>query len=375
MNNKKIKVLHIANMKKGSGVASFLMNYFGHINRKKIIFYFFSYSDTTNNYHDDIVRLGGTVFVAPYYKHNLIKYIIYLNKIIKDESFDIIHCHEFVVSFLALIIAKNNNIKVRIIHSHSRSIDSPIRRIIVTLSHRLFKLFATDYFACSEEAGYFLFGFSCRPFIINNAIDINNFLFNEDARIHVRKKFNIADNYKIIGHIGRFSKIKNHIFLIKLFASILLKDKNYVLLLIGDGEKYQKIKTMAIKYKIYKNIIFYGPSDNVAELYSAMDVFVFPSLFEGLPLVGIEAQCSGLPVIASKGIPRSMQVSDLVTWLDLNDGADKWADEIIRILRQENRRQDMSKIITAARYSILTECGNLEKKYAELANTRECKDI
>jgi glycosyltransferase involved in cell wall biosynthesis len=370
MTNKEIKILHIADMRKGSGVASFLMNYFRHIDRTKIKFYFCSTSDGTNGYNNEIIRLGGTMFIAPYYKHNLLQYILYLNRITQNESFDIIHCHEFVISLFALIITKNKGVKVRIIHSHSKSIDSMIKRFIVFLSRRLFRLFATDFFACSEEAGYFLFGSVCKPYIINNAIDVNKFIFNEDARIRVRKEFNIDDNYKIIGHIGRFSETKNHKFLINAFVGILSRNENCILLLVGDGEKYQEIKNMVADYKISDKVIFYGLSDNVTELYSAMDVFVFPSLFEGLPLVGIEAQCSGLPVIASKNIPRQMQISDLVTWLDLNDGADKWVDKIVCLLWEENKRQDMSNTITVAGYNILTEYKKLEKKYYELINAR-----
>jgi glycosyltransferase involved in cell wall biosynthesis len=366
MTNKEIKILHIADMKKGSGVASSLMNYFRYIDRTRIKFYIFSTSDGINSYNDEIIRLGGTVFIAPYYKRNLLQYILCLSKVIRNGLFDIIHCHEFVISLFALIIAKTGGVKVRIIHSHSKSIDSMTKRFVVFLSRRLFRLFATDFFACSEEAGYFLFGSVCKPYIINNAIDVDKFIFNEDARIRVRKEINITNNCKIIGHVGRFSEIKNHIFLIKTFVSILSKNDNCVLLLVGDGEKYQEIKNMAADYKISDRVIFYGLSDNVAELYSAMDVFVFPSLFEGLPLVGIEIQCSGLPVIASKNIPRQMEISDLVTWLDLNDGADKWADEIIHLLSQENSRQDMSNIITDAGYNISVESEKLEKKYYEL---------
>jgi glycosyltransferase EpsF len=353
-------------MQKGSGVASFLMNYFRHIDRSRFDFCFLSDSNAINSYNDEIVRLGGTVFIAPYYKHNLFGYVGYLNRVIKNTSFDIVHCHEFVLSIFALIIALKRGIRVRIIHSHSRAIDSMLKRYIVFFSRYLFKIFATDFFACSEEAGIFLFGSVCKPIIINNAIDVNKFIFNNEARRKVRNDLYIADNFRVIGHVGRFSQVKNHVFLLRVFVGVLFKYPNCVLLLVGDGEKYQEKKTLAAELKISDKVIFYGLSDNTAELYSTMDAFVIPSLFEGFPFVGIEAQCAGLPILASKNIPRQMQVSDLVTWLDLNDGVDKWADELVRILSQKSSKQDMSKIITNAGYNISVESKKLEQKYYEL---------
>jgi glycosyltransferase involved in cell wall biosynthesis len=366
MINNKIKILHIVNMRKGSGVASFLMNYFRYIDRSRFRFYFLSTSNVTGSYNDEITRLGGTMFMAPDYKCHLFKYLFYLNKVLENESFDIIHCHVFVLSIFALIIAKKKGIRVRIIHSHSRSIDSALKKCAVFISRLLFRIFATDFFSCSEEAGRFLFCSACKPVIINNAIDVDKFIFNASVRRKIRKRLHIADNDKIIGHIGRFSQIKNHVFLVKTFINVLSKHSNCVLLLVGDGEEYQKIKDMIVDYDISDKVFFYGLADNSAELYAAMDIFVFPSLSEGLGIVGIEAQCAGLPVVASTNIPRQMQITDLVTWLDLSDGSEKWADEVIRILSRADDRKDMSNIATDAGYNILVESKKLEQEYCKL---------
>jgi glycosyltransferase involved in cell wall biosynthesis len=369
MANEKIKILYVAAMQKGSGVASFLMNYFRHIDRTKISFYFLSNSNITNSYDSEITHLGGEVFNAPYYKDNVFKYFYFVNKIIKNNSFDIIHCHDFIISIFSLIVARKKGIKTRVIHSHSRSIDSPVKKCIVFFSRFLFRLFATDFFACSEEAGHFLFGTRCKPVIINNAIDVNKFRFDENVRRQIRSQLCIGDNYKIIGHVGRFSKEKNHIFLIKVFADILLDDEDCILLLVGEGEKQQDIKNIAVNMKIVDKVIFYGLSNNTAELYSAMDVFVFPSLHEGLGVVGIEAQCAGLPVIASKNIPKQMQISDLVTWLDLNEGSEIWAHKVLECIKKTERK-NMSDIISQAGYNIVLESKKLENKYVELLNNR-----
>lgn len=327
--NEKIRVLHVIRMNKGSGTVSFLMNYFRHIDRTRISFSFLSDFFNDSYYEQEILSHGGNLLRAPYYKHNIFNYIVYLNRVIRRDSFDIIHSHDFILSIVSLIIAKKNGIKIRIIHSHSNSIHSIIKKIIVVFSRNIFKIFATDFFSCSAEAGIFLFGKKNKSIIINNAIDVNNFLYNKNTRKKIREKLQITDDVCVLGFVGRFSKEKNHVFLIDVFNKILKTGNNSILLLVGEGDQLKYIKKNVIDLQIFDKVIFHGITDKVYELYAAMDIFIFPSLYEGLGIVGIEAQCSGLPVIASKNIPKEMQISGLVTWLSLSDGPEKWADTII----------------------------------------------
>ena len=364
-----IKVLHIANMMKGGGVASFLMNYFRHIDRSEILFDFVSEDLHIDTYEEEINNLGGKLYIVPHYKNNFWGYIKALDKIIKPDVYDTVHCHEFVLSIIALFISRKNKIRFRYSHSHSYAVRGGlfsiiIKKILVFLSHPFFRLLSTRCFACSEDAGRYLFGNTSNFEIIHNAIYVEKYLFNKHLRTKIRSSLNISDTALLLGYVARFDKQKNHIFLIKVFSKILEKKNDAMLLLVGSGTDYQTIHDMITAYNIAEKVIFYGISDNVSELYSAMDVFVFPSLAEGLGIVGIEAQCSGLPVIASSNIPKMMQVSNLVTWLNLNDSIDEWADKVINC-SLKTERKDMSEVITSAGYNISFESKKLEQIYLQ----------
>jgi glycosyltransferase involved in cell wall biosynthesis len=364
-------------MYKGSGIASFLMGYYRHIDRTKIKFDFLSDLSIPDAdiFEDEINKLGGKLFKVPYYKKHLLKYLGFLNTIIRPDAYDIIHCHEFVLSILPLIVAKKNGVKIRIGHSHIHSpksqFFSKLKELVVFLSHPFFRLFGTHFFACSYDAGIFLFGKHCPFEILYNAIDTDRFIFNDDERKNKRKELNIPNTTFVIGYVARFDKQKNHLYLIDVFQGVLLHCNNVLLLLVGDdkhGRLAGEIRKTIEDMQISDRVIIYGISDSVSELYNAMDIFVFPSRAEGLGIVGIEAQCSGLPVIASTNIPRQMQVTDLVTWLDLDDNVDNWTDAILKFSSNPLARQNMSQVITDAHYNIRIESKKLEKLYLSLAN-------
>jgi glycosyltransferase involved in cell wall biosynthesis len=179
----------------------------------------------------------------------------------------------------------------------------------------------------------------------------------------------LPENAFVIGYVARFIKEKNHSFLLDVFMNVLQKNNNAYLLLVGDGKMRDKIKKYIADSNISNNVLFYGVSKNVHELYSAMDIFVFPSLSEGLGLTGIEAQCAGLPVMASLFIPKTMQVTNLVKWLDLKIGAEKWAEKALEYsILQE--RMNMTEMITTNGYNIKNECMKLEMLYNELYISR-----
>ncbi|GHU02624.1 glycosyl transferase family 1 [Spirochaetia bacterium] len=285
----------------------------------------------------------------------------------RKEHFDIIHSQEMVIgSILAFTIAKKMGIRVRIMHSQNNYISNCVKRLIILLSRPFLKKTATDFYACSTEAGNFLFGKKINYEIIHNAIHAERFIYNENLRKDVRTFLNISSDTAVIGHVGRFEEQKNHTFLIKLFYQIMQTKSNVVLLLVGEGEAKRHIQNMVNDLNISNKVIFYGLSDKMSELYSAMDIFVFPSLFEGLGIVGIEAQCSGLPVIASTNISKGMKITDLVTWLSLKDGVDVWKDKTLEILAEKEERRNMSSLIADAGYNIITETKKLEDRYSAL---------
>jgi glycosyltransferase involved in cell wall biosynthesis len=360
-----MKILHVANMNTGEGVASFIMNYYRYIDREKIQFDFLSHSLSSNNYIEEIRQLGGNVYSAPHYKKNIVKYIIFVNDVISNGAYDIIHCHEFLVSTISLFIARIKKIKIRIIHSHSNYISSLGKRVLVYLFRKLWFYFATDYFACSKEAAEFLFSKHCKYILVNNAINTEKFIFTNTIRNNTRHNLSLSNDAFVVGYVARFDKQKNHYFLIKVFKNIVQKKINAYLLLAGEGPLQDEIKKYAATLGISGNIIFYGISKKVYELYSAMDVFVFPSLLEGLGIVGIEAQCAGLPVIASTKIPKTMQITPLGCWLDLESSPEKWAEKVLEYSSPQEKT-DMTELITQNGYNIKVECKKLEMEYFRL---------
>jgi len=360
-----MKVLHVATMTNSSGVASFLMNYYRNINRGEIQFDFLSTSLSESDYSEEIYKLGGNIFFVSKYKGHLLEYIINVKNVIENGAYDIIHCHEFLLSVISLSLAKKKGIKTRIIHSHSNYISSKYKRLLVYLFRNFWSLFATDFFACSIEAAHFLFGKRYKYEIFNNAIEPEKFIFNNTARNDIRNDLRLSKNAFVIGYVARLDKGKNHFFLINLFRIIVQENINAYLLLIGEGTLQEEIKKYVAALGILNNVFFYGVTKKVHELYSVMDVFVFPSLFEGFGIVGIEAQCAGLPVIASTNIPKAMQVTNLVHWLDLEIGAEEWAKKVLEF-SMFHKRMNMSKIITQNGYNIKIECKKLEMEYFRL---------
>ena len=231
----------------------------------------------------------------------------------------------------------------------------------------LLKKYATDYFACSKLAGEWLFGKenveNGKVKIIHNAVDYQKFKMNEEVRNSIRKELNIEDKL-VIGHVGRFTNQKNHTFLIDIFNEIHKKNSNSVLMLVGIGEKEDEIKEKVKKLEIEQNVLFMGFQDNVNELMWAMDVFLMPSLYEGLPVVGVEAQATGMPCFMSKDVVTDeVKITEGVKFISLNETAEKWAEEILNSdLERKDTRDDLKK----AGYFIDDMAGELADFYKKV---------
>ena len=268
------------------GVESVVMNYYRNIDRDKIQFHFLCDEDSTDIPYDEIERLGGKVIVIPPYQ-KLFKYQKELYKIFKENKYKIVHSHINALSVFPLRIAKKAKIPVRIAHSHSTSNKKEWKKNILKMILRpLSKLYANNYFACTEYAGKWLFGKKVverkELNVINNAIDLKKFEFNENIRKALREKLGIKDDTLIIGHVGRFMKQKNHEFLIEVFNEVYKKNQNTLLILIGQGPLLSEIKQKAINLNIEDKIRFIGQVTDVEKYYNIMDIFLFPSIYEGL---------------------------------------------------------------------------------------------
>ena len=284
--DEKIIVAHIMGKWNGGGVESVVMNYYKNIDRNRIQFHFLCDEDSTDIPYEEIEKLGGKVIVIPPYQ-KLFKYQKELYRIFKENNYKIIHSHINALSVFPLRIAKKAGVPIRIAHSHSTSNKKEWKKNILKMILRPFsKLYANNYFACTEYAGKWLFGKKVverkELNVINNAIDLKKFEFNENTREDLRKELGIKEDTIVIGHIGRFMKQKNHEFLIDVFEKAIKQDDNIYLILVGQGPLEDKIKEMAKEKGIEYKILFLGQRNDVNKLYQAMDIFVLPSLYEGL---------------------------------------------------------------------------------------------
>ena len=284
--DEKIIVAHIMGKWNGGGVESVVMNYYKNIDRNRIQFHFLCDEDSTDIPYEEIEKLGGKVIVIPPYQ-KLFKYQKELYRIFKENNYKIIHSHINALSVFPLKIAKKAGVPIRIAHSHSTSNKKEWKKNILKMILRPFsKLYANNYFACTEYAGKWLFGKKVverkELNVINNAIDLKKFEFNENIRGDLRKELGIKEDVLVIGHVGRFMKQKNHDFLIDVFNELIKKNENSILMLIGQGpllnEMKQKVRDLSIEDKVK----FIGQVTNVEKYYNIMDVFLFPSIYEGL---------------------------------------------------------------------------------------------
>lgn len=338
-----IRVLHIVGNMNMGGQETFIMNLYRKIDTNKIQFDFVVHSKIRGYYDDEIENLGGKIYrITPMHK-NLIKHCKELYKIFKSSQNYILHRHTCSsVIAIELLLAKIAGIKKIIVHSHSTKTTN--FKFFNILFKPFMNKFANIKLACSESAGKFLFGRKQKFEIINNAIDVEKYIFDEKIRKSIREKYN-ARNKFVIGHVGRFDRAKNHRFILEIFEDILRKKENSELWLIGDGILKSEIEEIAKQKSIYQKIKFLGIKNNVNELMMGMDAFIFPSSYEGLGIVLIEAQTSGLVCTVSDRIQPEAIVTNNVNVLSLNDQLGKWSETIIKTYKTEGRKSIENKKI------------------------------
>ena len=326
-----IKVLHFVSKMDRGGQETFIMNVYRNLNRNKIQFNFLCSENVVGDYDNEIDNLGGKIFYLPSLRVNkgVRKYLqkIYdISSWLKNnrEKFDIVHLHTYhaLDVYVHLKAFKLANVNKVIIHSHNT-------QGLHVLLHKFFRKWNNLFFkftplACSKEAGIWLYNKE-NVEIIYNGIDIDNFRFDQSKRQLLKKQLGLT-NEVVLGHVGRFNYQKNHEFLIKVFERYHEINPNSILLLIGKGEKESDIKKMVDDRKLTKYVRFLGTCSNVNEYLSVFDIFVFPSLFEGLSVVLVEAQVNGLKILANKNTTSDAIISDNVDLLRLDEN--EWVEVI-----------------------------------------------
>ena len=272
----------------------------------------------------------------------------------------------------SLFAAKCAKVPVRIAHSHSTTNKKEKKKNLMKQVLKPFsKLFATDYMCCSELAGRWLFGDKLynegKIYLLNNAIDLKKFEYNEKIREEVRKELNIGEETFVMGHIGRFVEQKNHSFLIDIFYELQKERQNAVLMLVGQGPLQEESKAKVEQLGLKNKVLFLGQRNDAARLYQAMDVFVLPSLYEGLPVVGVEAQAAGLLCVFSDDMTKETKVLENTIFNTLNQSASEWTKTILTESK-EYVRGKTSDEMKKKNFDIDTEACRLEKMYYDLLN-------
>ena len=356
------------------GQEAFSMNMYRNIDRKKVQFDFFTpYYCNNEKLIQEIEGLGGRVYQGGGRFDtvgNKRDFIINLKKFLEENPYEIVHINSgsiFALAFGAKI-AKKCGAKKIIVHSHATGYNNLKHKIIKCISVPVFLKSATNYFACSKEAAVWKFPKKIikdgKYDIIKNGIELEKFQFSQRIRNEYRKKFNLENQFVIV-NVGRFTDEKNHEFLIKLFSQFLKENRNSKLLLIGEGTNKKNIIEMTKKLGIDKYVLFLGIRDDVNNILQASDVFVFPSKFEGLGIVAIEAQASGLPTICSENIPEEANQTDLFFKLYLSENINKWINTIMRFKDSENisKRKDYVQKLKIAGYDASDSAKRLENIY------------
>lgn len=363
------KIAHVIGRNAKGGVESVVFNYYSFIDTSKFQFDLIIHSDSPHEIPDNILELGCNVFKIPPYKH-LFAYIRALKNIFKNNNYKIVHSHMSTISVFTLLAAKMAKIPVRIAHSHVTAGrgKGEFFRNLSKYTLRLFsRIFPTHLFACSEYAGRWLFGNNAfkkgKITVLHNAIDIKKFIFNESIRNKIRNSLNLSDEF-VIGNVGRFVPQKNHDFLIDIFNEIVKKNNKCYLLLIGEGELEEQVKNKVVFLGLQNNVLFLGARNDVNEFFQAMDIFALPSLYEGLGIVAVEAQVSGLPTIVSSRVPGEVKLFNMIEFLSLNDKPEKWAETILS--KRDLTCRSIGCESHIKRFSITNEVKKLETIYKEM---------
>jgi len=373
-----IRILQVLTIMNRGGAEAMIMNYYRTIDRKKVQFDFLLHRPEEGAFDKEILALGGKIFRMPAISpKNYIAYKKLLNTFFSEHTeYRIIHAHLNALSFIILSSAKKHNIPVRIAHSHlavepfaikkifkkNTDVLATVKDTIQSLIKSKVKKSATHYFSCGLKAGEWLFGKDNlnKITVINNAINTSLFTYNPLITASAKKSLNL-EGKKVIGHVGRFNEQKNHFFLIKIFNEIHKLDKEFHLVLIGDGNLMPLIQKETVKLNINNNVHFLGLQENIPFLIQAFDLFLFPSLYEGLPVTLIEAQASGIKVITSSTVTKEVAITNLITFVNLTDSEKEWAKIVLNNF--DSNRKNTYQTIVDNNYDIVENAKKLQTFY------------
>lgn len=369
-----IRILHsVSNLDRG-GIETMLMNYYRHMDRDKIQFDFVCNKLKPGAYDREATDMGARIFHSPgLHPLHYPEYIRFFRKLVEQyPEYRVLEVHNGALGLYALNSAKRAGIPARIYHAHGQGLNLDYKIALKWICKKMLRFNMTHHFTCGLKAGEYYFGRAVMErgdyVLVRNAIDVDRFVFNPEVRKRLRNE-NGLNGKHVIGHVGRFMHQKNHAFLIEVFARIARYDEGAVLVLLGDGELQEKIRKRAKALGVSGRVRMMGNVGNANEWYQAFDLFILPSHWEGLPVVGVEAQAAGLPCMFSSSITSEIGLTGNAVFLDLGAGADAWAEKAISCLSKSQERGNMREAIAGNGYDIQTEARKMETLYQEIYNS------
>lgn len=358
------RILEIGLSYNPGGVESFVMNYYRQLVKKGIQFDFVCMYPSLA-YEDEIRKLGGKIYYTVNVKKHIRKFRQQLQEILAQGSYETVHINMLsAANIVPLQVACRMHVPTIIAHSHNTQAPGILRNFLHRKNRRAVMRYATDYWACSQGAAEWLYGMAAaeQAVIIRNAVCVQKYLYRENVRTATRAALKIPEDTLVLGHIGRFEEQKNHRYLLEIFAEVVRRRPDSILLLVGDGMLHDAVSRQAEQLHLTDRIRFLGRRSDVPELLGAMDVFVFPSLYEGLSVTAIEAQCAGLPCIASSALAEETAVMENFLRIPLEKSPGFWADAIVRAAKNLRNESDNDRIyqrMSQAGFEIETEADRM----------------
>lgn len=344
------RVLHIVGAMAPGGFENFIMNVYRKMDRNQVQFDFIVHLKKDNAYDEEIESLGGKLFYVTRKSKNPVKNFFEMRKVVKENHYEIVCRHsDSAFTVVDLLAAKLGGAKKIIMHSHSTTTGN-------VKIHNFFRTWMswvpTHRFACSKAAGKWMFGDLDYTFV-PNAIHTSEYLYHADIRESMRKEWNV-ENKNVYGHVGNFVYAKNHLFLLEVFKEITRKDENAVLFLVGEGELRKQIEDKIAELGLQDKVILTGRRKDVVRFLQMFDLFLFPSVYEGLPVSMVEAQCSGLSCLISASITDEIMLTDCVKQLGLEKPVAVWAKTAMDMLEagKKTKRHSREDEIKRAGYGI-----------------------
>lgn len=365
-----IRILHSVSYMSRGGIETMLMNYYRNIDRTKVQFDFLCNSNLHGAYDEEILSMGGRIFRTPGFSPLKRRaYKKYMRELFEAHpEYQIVEAHNGPLGRYAMKAAKDSNIPIRIYHAHGADLRFDLKWPIKYYCMKMLKYSMNKHFVCSEKAGRFYMGDDVIDrgdfHFIPNAIAIENFLFSKTTRDNLRKEFHLEDKL-VIGHIGRLSPQKNHKFILDTFAELHRINAKTHLVLVGDGEWHDLVVNKIKSLGLTENVTLTGSIPNPQDWYQAFDLFFMPSLWEGLPVTGVEAQASDLPCVFSSAVTQEVALTDKTEFISLDQPREYWVCRLNDIIMHLTPRRDMTSTITQKHYNIKEEAKYLQNLYLD----------